>query len=100
MNVQEKQWPDTRPPAKSQAGKNWSELNHRDLAALKNFDLLPDSAGVRIGVVAALFGASIATVWRGGPRFPSPIKTGPKTTVWLVGQLRAKLREITVGAAA
>jgi predicted DNA-binding transcriptional regulator AlpA len=95
MNVQDsKTWPDSRPQAKSKAGKNWSELKPRDIEALKNFDSLPDSAGVHVGVVGALFGASNATVWRGGPRFPNPIKTGPKTTVWLVGELRQKLAEL------
>lgn len=33
-------------------------------AALRNFDALPDSANVRLPVVAALFACSTVTVWR------------------------------------
>lgn len=62
--------------------------------ALANFDHSPDDARVRLPIVAALFGYSPATVWRrvkaGG--LPAPRKDG-RTTYWLVGELRAKLRE-------
>jgi predicted DNA-binding transcriptional regulator AlpA len=100
VNTQLK-WPATRPPKKSQAGKNWYALKPRDAEALKNFDSLPDSAGVRVGVVATLFGVSSCTVWRDhGERFPKKIKIGPKTTVCNVGETREKLREATAARGA
>lgn len=99
MNTQTK-WPATRPPAKSQAGKNWSALNQRDLEALKNFNSLPDDAGVRVGVVAKLFGISNCTVWRGGDHLPTPVKLGPGSTIFMVGQIRAKLRAAAARGAA
>lgn len=60
--------------------------------ALKNFDLLPDSANVRQPVVEALFGISSTTVWRRSKNglLPKPIKLGG-TTVWSVGELRKAL---------
>lgn len=59
-------------------------------AALKNFDDLPDSAFVRLPVVAGLHGISSATVWRYVRigRLPAPVKIGPNTTAWRVGELR------------
>lgn len=59
-------------------------------SALANFDVLPDSAFVRLPVVAGLNGISPATAWRWvkSGRLPAPIKTGPNTTVWRVGDLR------------
>jgi predicted DNA-binding transcriptional regulator AlpA len=58
-------------------------------AALQHFDKLPDSAGARVPVVAALFGVSIPTVWRWSrdQRLPAPIKRGG-VTLWNVGALR------------
>ncbi len=57
---------------------------------LANFDDLPDSAHVRIPVVAALYGVGTATVWRWvkAGRLPKPLKVGPNTTAWRVGDLR------------
>jgi len=61
--------------------------------ALKNFDLLPDSANVRAPVVAALFGFSAATVWRKAKagKLPAPRRISDRVTVWNVGELRASL---------
>lgn len=58
--------------------------------ALANFDQLPDSAFVRLPVVAALNGISAPTVWRWvkAGRLPQPSKRGPNTTAWNVGALR------------
>lgn len=58
--------------------------------ALAQFDQLPDSAHVRLPVVAALNGISTPTVWRWvkAGRLPAPRKAGPNTTVWSVGELR------------
>ena len=62
-------------------------------SALKNFEFLPDSAHVRLPVVAALYACSPATVWRrlkdGG--IPAPKKLSDRVTAWNVGQLRADL---------
>lgn len=63
------------------------------LSALKNFDSLPNSAHVRLPVVAALYACSPATVWRrlkdGG--IPTPKKLSDRVTAWNVGELRAAL---------
>lgn len=58
--------------------------------ALRYFDQLPDSAYVRLPVVAALLGISPMTVWRWSRsgRLPRPKKVGPKVTAWNVGELR------------
>lgn len=63
-------------------------------AALANFDKLPDSAHVRLPIVAALRGTSPATVWRHvkAGLIPQPVKLGPNTTAWRVGDLRASLK--------
>lgn len=65
--------------------------------ALKNFDLLPDSANVRAPVVAALFGISAATVWRKSKdgKLPTPRRISDRVTVWNVGELRASLNAAT-----
>lgn len=59
-------------------------------ASLAQFDDLPDSASVRLPVVAALNDISAPTVWRWvkAGRLPAPRKAGPNTTVWSVGELR------------
>ena len=63
-------------------------------AALVHFDSLPDSAHVRLPIVAALRGSSPATVWRHvkAGLLPAPVKLGPNTTGWRVGELRAALK--------
>lgn len=69
--------------------RNYQEIP----AALKNFDLLPDSASVRQPVVEGLYACSPASVWRGvhAGRIPSPRKLSPRTTCWNVGELRVSL---------
>jgi len=64
-------------------------------AGLAQFDDLPDSANVRLPVVAALNGISAPTVWRWvkSGRLPAPKKLGPNTTVWNVGSLRRVMAE-------
>lgn len=68
-------------------------------AALAQFDELPDSANVRLPVVAALNGISAPTVWRWvkAGLIPAPRKLGPNTTAWNVGDLRRA--RSTAGAA-
>ena len=65
--------------------------NQADIpAALAQFDRLPDSAHVRLPVVVAWRGSSPASVWRHVKTglLPKPVKLGPNTTAWLVGDLR------------
>jgi predicted DNA-binding transcriptional regulator AlpA len=59
---------------------------------LENFNRLPDSARVRLPVVAALYGCSPATVWRRVKQniIPAPRKT-KNITSWSVGELRRDL---------
>jgi len=59
-------------------------------AALTNFDALPDAAEVRVPVVAALYGCSVATIWRRvrNGDIPEPRRRGGITS-WPVGPLRA-----------
>jgi predicted DNA-binding transcriptional regulator AlpA len=61
--------------------------------ALKHFDVLPDSANVRLPIVQALYACSPASVWRGvkQKRIPAPRKLSPRTTCWNVGELRKAL---------
>lgn len=61
--------------------------------ALRNFDSLPDSANVRLPVVAALFACSSVTVWRRvkAGTLPAPRKLGERVTAWNVGELRKVL---------
>jgi predicted DNA-binding transcriptional regulator AlpA len=63
-------------------------------AALQHFDKLPDSAGARAPVVAALFSVSLPTVWRWSRdgRLPAPTKRGG-VTLWNVGALRQAMAE-------
>ena len=74
--------------------------------ALKNFDLLPNIAHVRLSIVQALYACSPASVWRGvkAGRIPKPHKLSPRTTCWLVADLRAALASLqtpnTIGAEA
>lgn len=65
-------------------------------SALSQFDSLPDSAHVRLPVVAALNGISDPTVWRWVKtgRLPQPVKRGPNTTAWRVGDLRRALAAV------
>lgn len=60
---------------------------------LIQFDSLPDSAHVRLPVVAKLCGCSGSTVWRGvrRGRFPAPKKLSEAITGWNVGELRQYL---------
>ena len=61
--------------------------------ALANFDHLPDSAHVRLPVVQALYACSPASIWRGikAGRIPCGKKLSPRTTCWLVRDLREAL---------
>ena len=63
--------------------------------SLAQFDTLPESAHVRLPVVAALHGIGPATVWRWvkSGRLPAPVKLGPNTTAWRVGELRRAMAQ-------
>jgi predicted DNA-binding transcriptional regulator AlpA len=62
--------------------------------ALTRFDSLPDSAHVRLPVVAGLLDVSQATVWRYVQlgHLPAPHKFGARVSAWNVGQLREALK--------
>ncbi len=70
-------------------GRVMADLNF----ALKNFDALPDTARVRLPVVQALLSRSASSVWRDvkSGRLPAPVKTGKRSTAWIVGELRQAL---------
>jgi predicted DNA-binding transcriptional regulator AlpA len=61
--------------------------------ALRNFDTLPDSANVRVNIVAALYGCSVSTVWRMARqgKIPAPKKKSDRVTTFNVGELRKAL---------
>jgi len=61
--------------------------------ALQLFDSLPNCARVALPIVCLITGRSPASVWRdvANDRLPRPIKAGPRSTRWIVGQLRAAL---------
>ena len=63
-------------------------------SALANFDVLPDSAHVRLPVVCALLACSPATVWRRVKNkvLPPPRKLSEKIAAWSVADLRKVLR--------
>lgn len=63
-----------------------------DSAALAEFDSLPDSAFVRVGVVAALYSVTTVSIWAWAKRglIPAPRKIGPNVTGWNVGELRRR----------
>jgi len=70
-----------------------SRITHGAVAALEDFDRLPDSAYVRDVVVAQLLCVSRNTVWtmaRDG-RLPTPKKLSVRVTAWNVGELRKTL---------
>ena len=57
---------------------------------VQHFDTLPDSALMNVGEVSLLSGKSIATLWRDvqAERIAHPIKVGPNSTRWRVGDVR------------
>lgn len=63
-------------------------------ASLAHFDLLPDSAFVRLPVVASLFACSPVTIWRRAKNgsLPAPRKLSEAVTAWNVGELRKALK--------
>lgn len=65
-------------------------------ASLENFDVLPDSAHVRLPTVCGLYGVGPATVWRyvKSGKIPQPKKIGPRIAAWNVGELRAASQAI------
>jgi predicted DNA-binding transcriptional regulator AlpA len=63
---------------------------------LSQFPLLPADAGVELPLVCALTGRSPSSVWRdvAAGRLPKPLKYGPRSTRWRVGDLRVALSEL------
>ena len=70
----------------------------RKKSALENFDLLPNTANVRLPTVMGLYGISSATVWRNikNGNIPKPRRLTSRTTVFNVGELRAALKSSEV----
>lgn len=68
-------------------------MKQNHTAALSGFDTLPESAGARLPVVAALFGVSNPTVWRWSRKgiIPAPTKRGG-VALWNVGELRLAMK--------
>ena len=60
---------------------------------LRYFDQLPDSAYVRLPVVAGLYGCSNSTVWRNVKlgKIPAPKKLTENISGWNVGEIRKAL---------
>ena len=63
-----------------------------------NFDNLPDGALLREKQILYPGGpvpVSRSTWWAGvrSGRFPQPVRLGPRTTAWRVGDIRTLLRE-------
>ena len=57
--------------------------------SISGFDLLPNTARVRVPTVAAMLGVSVPTTWRyaANGTLPKPSKLAGATT-WSVGQIR------------
>jgi hypothetical protein len=70
--------------------------------AAKEFESLPDTAGVPVGVPAIILGVSVGTVWRWvrDGRLDPPDKIGPNTTRFNVGKLRRNIAALRSPAAA
>ena len=64
-------------------------------ASAEDFDKLPDSSFVRIGVLTALFAVSPASIWRWSRqgRLPCPTKVSG-TTLWSVRDLREVIADL------
>jgi predicted DNA-binding transcriptional regulator AlpA len=63
--------------------------------SVKAFDDMPDSALVDIKVVSLVCGQSVNTTWRRAREGKlTPIKTGPNSTRFRVGEIRAFLRSL------
>lgn len=60
---------------------------------LKNFDDLPNSAHVRLPVVAGLYACSYSNIWRNVQKgaIPAPVKLTENVSAWNVGELRQAL---------
>lgn len=73
-----------------------TKLARPRLDPLLDFDQLPNSAHVRIGVVQGLYACSRATVWRHvkAGLIPAPIKFSERITAWNVGSLRKHMMEM------
>lgn len=59
-----------------------------------NFDSLPESALVPVGIFPLIAGISVSTAWRRSskdPTFPKPVKLG-SCTRWRVSDIRRFLR--------
>lgn len=75
--------------------KNLNPASSAQEDELGDFDHLPDSAYVRVQMVAKIFSISLGSVWiwaKNG-HLPKPTKLGPNVTGWNVGELRAVIAQ-------
>jgi predicted DNA-binding transcriptional regulator AlpA len=74
----------------------------RDVQALIHFDLLPDSAFVRVHTIAGLFGISKQTVyqWVREGRWPKQLRLGRHHAVWSVAAVRSARASLVAQASA
>ena len=85
-----------RPPKPATEAANISRITSPTIPAeLANFDQLPNSAHVRLPVVAGLYGSSTSNIWRNVRKglIPQPVKLATNTTAWNVGELRAAIAQ-------
>lgn len=61
------------------------------------FDSLPDAALIDVKTVSIIVGKSVSSVWRDARhgRFPRPVKIGPMSTRWPVGDIRTYLANLS-----
>ncbi|QSA97508.1 AlpA family transcriptional regulator [Methylococcus sp. EFPC2] len=90
----------TRVTADLRPAKSPAKRSPKTRDPLVDFDALPDSGYVRVDTLAALFACSKNTVWRRSKdgTLPAPVKLGPSSTAWRVGDIRAVLAKLA-GAA-
>lgn len=76
-----------RPKRKTRCGETIPPI-------VKNFDALPDGAGVPVTVFSVVAGLGVSTIWRRAkrePTFPQPRQLGRKATRFNVGEIRQLL---------
>lgn len=59
----------------------------------ENFNTMPAAAMVSAADLSGLLGVSLNTIWRWSKagRLPAPVRIGPNTTRWNMGEIRAAL---------
>lgn len=70
-------------------------------SAVENFDRMPNSARISLGVVEIISGKSRATIyrWVSQGKLPKPVRFGNSHNSWTVGDIRSALGIDQQGAA-